>query len=173
MLHNSALERYQKLKKVFTRLKTHFNRDNLDDFVQVANSLREWIRQDTALTAEQKAHLERFVVPESMDWQICNQLANQQKHAGHASPRRKKSHGPPSLVVNAVRINQHGTGFYVPTSTRIIGAGEEITIEWDNQRESALAFVIRVFRHFHYIFEVAPIPLAKRTPVTSMSDILR
>lgn len=55
---------------------------------------------------------------------------------------------------------------------RNVGAGEEITIEWgDGNRESALAVAIRIFRHFHYIFEVAPIPPEKRV-LTSLADIL-
>ena len=172
MLHKTAHERYQKLKKVFTRLKANFNRDDLDDFMQTANSLREWIRQDPTLGVEQKAHLERFIVPESVDWQICNQIANQQKHVGHANPRRKKYAPPPSLIVKAVRYNQQGPGFMVPPSMRIIGAGEEITIECDDRFESALGVVIRIFGHFHYIFEVAPIPTEKRIPGTFMGDIL-
>jgi len=55
---------------------------------------------------------------------------------------------------------------------RIIGAGEEITIDLNGHRESALGFAIRIFRHFHYIFEVAPIPLGQRIPVSLKDDIL-
>src|ERR1700683_3876547 len=123
MLHRTAQERYNKLRTVFTRLKEHFNRDDLDDFIQTANSLREWIRQDSSLTSEQKAHLESFVVPESMDWQICNQIANKQKHAGHSSRRAKKSAHRAGAIVQAVDIKQYGAGFRLPQSTRIIGAG--------------------------------------------------
>ena len=166
MFHTTARERYQKLKNVFARLKANFNRDDLDDFVQTANSLRDWIRTDPALSPEQRAHLERFVVPESVDWQICNQIANQQKHARRANPRTKKGRRPPDTIVKAVRVQEGGAGFIVPSSMRIIGAGEAITIECDGHRESALAFVIRVFRHFHYIFEVAPIPLSSRANLT-------
>jgi len=85
MLHRTARERYEKLKKVFTRLMEHFNLDDLDDFIQTANSLREWIRRDGTLTQEQKAALERFVVDPSVDWQICNQIANHQKHVSSRS----------------------------------------------------------------------------------------
>jgi hypothetical protein len=46
MLHKTIEERYEKLKKVFARLMQQFNRDDLDDFVPTANSLREWIRRD-------------------------------------------------------------------------------------------------------------------------------
>src|ERR1700683_3181229 len=82
MLHKTAEERYEKLKKVYARLMRQFNRDDLDDFVLTANSLREWIRRDGTLTSDQKAALDRFVVDASLDWQICHQLANNQKHVG-------------------------------------------------------------------------------------------
>lgn len=173
MLHATAQERYHKLRKVFARLKANFNRDDLDDFIQTANSLREWIRSDTTLNPEQKAHLERFVVPESVDWQICNQIANQQKHVGHAKPRtKKKNRPPPGIVVKAVQVRPDGAGFIVTASKRIVGAGEEITIEFGEHRESALAFAVRVFRHFHFIFEVAPIPPGQRTSASLTDDIL-
>jgi hypothetical protein len=173
MLHRNAQERYTKLKKTFIRLKNNFNRDDLDDFIQTANSLREWIREDASLNPEQKAHLEQFVVPESVDWQICNQIANQQKHVRHANPRTKKAaqQSLPTVKVNAVDVRNGGTGFIVPPAMRTVGAGEEITIEWDGNRESGLAVAIRVFRHFHYIFEVASIPPEKRV-LTSLTDIL-
>jgi hypothetical protein len=121
MLHRTAQERYVKLKNVFARLKNNFNRDDLDDFIQTANSLREWIKRDLTLTSEQKTALERFVVPESIDWQICNQIANQQKHVD-ARPRRKaRGAKASSLPAVAVRIRPGGTGFMVPPSTRVVG----------------------------------------------------
>jgi hypothetical protein len=171
MLHTTAQERYNKLRKVFARLKNNFNRDDLDDFIQTANSLREWIQKDTTLTPEQKAHLESFVVPESVDWQICNQIAIWQKHANRPNPRTRKNRRPPGAIVKAVQVGPDGVGFTIPTSAQTIGAGEEITIECDDQRESALALVVRVFRHFHYIFEIASIPPAQRTPLTLATDI--
>ncbi len=36
MLHTTAQERYQKLKKLFRRLMDEFNRDDLDDFIATA-----------------------------------------------------------------------------------------------------------------------------------------
>lgn len=41
-------------------MKDNFNRDDLDDFLQTANSLREWIKEDASLSPEQKAHLEQM-----------------------------------------------------------------------------------------------------------------
>lgn len=172
MLHKTAQDRYQKLRNVFTRLKKNFNRDDLDDFIQTANSLREWIRQDATLAPEQKTHLEAFVVPESLDWQICNQIANQQKHAGQAKRRAKKAAGHAGATVTAVHVKQDGTGFMLPPSMRIVGAGEDITIECNGQTESALGVVIRIYRHFHYIFELAPMPPGERVRMSVENDIL-
>jgi hypothetical protein len=64
-----------------------------------------------------------------------------------------------------------GTGFVVLPSMRVVGAGDEIVIECQN-RESALGFVIRTFRQFHYIFEVAPIPPSERVLKTRLTEIL-
>ena len=172
MLHQTSEERYKKLKRVFGRLKGNFNRDDLDDFIQTANSLREWIRSDEALSPEQHAALERFVMPESFDWQICNQIANRQKHVGRSKPRTRARarDGVPEVV--AIDSRSRGRGMFNPETARIIGAGEEITIHCGDTRTSGLAFTIRVFGHFHYIFEVAPVPPEQRALPKLMSDIL-
>jgi len=172
MLHKTAEERYEKLKKVFARLMLQFNRDDLDDFVLTANSLREWIRRDGTLTSDQKSALERFVVDESLDWQICNQLANYQKHVG-ARPRSRRCRLTlaPIPRVTAVEVKPGAKGLSVPPSMQIVGAGEEISIECEGRRESALAFAIRTFRHFHYIFEVATIPPSERA-IRNLNEVL-
>ena len=171
MLHRTAQERYEKLKKVFARLMANFNRDDLDDYVLTANSLREWIRLDKTLMPEQRDHLEKFVVPESLDWQICNQVANAQKHV-KAQPRSKKRKGaPPITTVTVWEVKTGGVGFFVPEDGRVFGAGDEILLDCDGKREDALAFVVRSFRHFHYIFELAPVPLETRV-IPTLTDIL-
>ncbi len=127
MLHKTPLERYEKLKKVLGRLLRQFNRDDLDDFVQTANSLREWIQKDETLLPEQKAALERFVVDKSVDWQICNQLANHQKHRG-ASPRSKKRRRSTSESiprVTAVGISAGAQGVLVSPSMQIVARGKK------------------------------------------------
>ncbi len=174
MLHKTAEERYEKLKRVFARLMRQFSRDDLDDFVLTANSLREWIRRDGTLTSDQKTALERFVVDESLDWQICNQLANHQKHVD-ARPRsgRRRLTLVPIPRVTAVEVKAGAKGFCVPPSMQIVGAGEEISIECAGLRESALAFSIRTFRHFHYIFEVAPVPPGQRVTLNLNELLLR
>jgi hypothetical protein len=164
VLHRTAQERYEKLKKEFTRLMDHFNRDDLDNFIQTANSLPEWIRRDGTLSPEQKDALERFVVAQGLDWQICHQVANAQKHV-KAKPR-SKGLSAESPVVKSVQVEPGGTGFAVPPSMRVVGAGDEIVIEYDKNREPALAFVIRTFNHFRYIFEIAAIPPSQRVPPT-------
>ncbi len=168
MLHTTALERYEKLKMVFARLMNSFNRNDLDDFIQTANSLPEWIRRDGTLSKEQKDALERFVVAPSLDWQICHQIANSQKHV-KASNRGRPTAAP---VVKSVKHKQGGCGFLELPSMRIFGAGEEILIEYDDRREPALGFVIRTFKHFHYIFEMAPVPLTRRVIPRSMTELL-
>lgn len=164
MLHKSAQERYEKLKRVFRCLMKNFNRDDLDDFIMTANSLHEWIQKDTSTTREQRKAVEKFAMPAGVDWQICHQVANRQKH-----PLAKPPANPNAPVVKAVRIESGAKGFALPTSMQIIGAGENITVEWEGGTESALGFSIRMFRHFHYIFEVIPLPLSERAKAAAMT----
>ena len=95
-----------------------------------------------------------------MDWQICHQVANAQKHV-RAKPRAK---GLPAdaPVVKSVQWKPGGTGFVIPPLVRVLGAGDEIVIEYDGSSESALGFVVGTFNHFRYIFEIAPIPPSQR-----------
>jgi len=66
-------------------------------------------------------------------------------------------------VIEVVEVRPGaGTGFIVPPSDRVIGAGDEIVLGVEGQRENALGFVIRTFRHFHYVFEMAPVPVNQR-----------
>jgi hypothetical protein len=169
MLHKTAQERYEKLKKVFTRLMNRFDRDDLDDFIQVANSLPEWIRRDRTLSQAQKDALESFVVAQSLDWQICHQLANAQKHGGaKGRPRGLPAEAP---ALKSAKRRPGGAGVVLLPSMRVIGAGDEIEIEYDEHRESALAFVVRTFKHFHYIFELAPIPPGERV-IPTLTQLL-
>jgi hypothetical protein len=168
MLHTTAQDRYEKLERVFGRLMRNFNRDDLDEFILTANSLREWIQRDPALTREQRKAAEAFSVPQGLDWQVCHQIANHQKHAGPRSgnPKPTKPNVP---VVTAIHVAPGGKGFVLAPSMQVIGAGEDITIECGGTTESALAFAIRTFRHFHCIFEVIPLPLAERAKATTMT----
>jgi hypothetical protein len=168
MLHTTAQERYEKLKRVFGRLMRVFNRDDLDEFIQTANSLREWIQRDPALTREQRKAAEAFAVPQGLDWQVCHQIANHQKHAGpkFGNPGPTKPNVP---VITAAQVAPGGKGFVLPPSMQVIGAGEDISVDCDGRTESALAFTIRTFRHFHYIFEVTPLPMAARASAAAMT----
>ena len=164
MLHKTAQQRYDKLRMVFARLMERFNSNDLDDFILTAHSLRQWIERDDKLTVDQKSALKRFVVDESLDWQICRQIANHQKHGGSWDLMS---------IVKTVQVKPGGPGFAVLPSMRVVGAGEEIVIEYDGDRDSALAFAIRTFRHFHYIFEVAPIPPSERAAPDLAELLLR
>jgi hypothetical protein len=167
MLQSTSQERYQKLRRVFVRLMGCFNRDDLDDFIQTANSLPNWIRRDSSLCQEQREHLESFVAGRSLDWQICHQIANAQKHV-RVNNRNLPTGAP---VVRSVDSGPGGRGFAEFPSMQTFGAGEEIFIEYDEKRESAIGFVLRTFWHFHYIFEMAPIPPSQRV-IPSVADIL-
>ena len=50
----------------------------------------------------------------------------------------------------------------MPPSDRVVGAGDEIVLGVEGQRENALGFVIHTFRHFHYVFEMTPVPVNQR-----------
>jgi len=65
-------------------------------------------------------------------------------------------------LVGEPQIAHDGRGIYLPSAARVIGAGDEIYVEYCGQRESALAFVIRLFKHFHYMFEMAATPPSQR-----------
>jgi hypothetical protein len=164
MLHKNSRERYDKLKKVYRRLMQNFNVDDLDDFIAVANSMPAWIKQDATLVQEQRDHLTRLTVDGSVDWQICNQIANRQKHVG------ARNHGRAVPLVGEPQITHDGRGIYVQSAARVIGAGDEIYVEYCGQRESALAFVIRLFKHFHYIFEMAATAPAQRQ-IPTLADL--
>jgi hypothetical protein len=51
----------------------------------------------------------------------------------------------------------------------VIGTGENIIVECDGNTESAPAFAIRTFRHYHHIFEVIPLPLHDRAKAATMT----
>lgn len=163
MLHTSAQQRYTKLRRVLVRLLNHFNCDDLDDFIQTANSLREWIILDPSLTPEQRNRLERFTVPESVDWQICHQIANVQKHVKPTRYARKltKQGQVPRITVVSVRRGA-GRGFIEPPSQRVFASGDQILLGVNGKQEDALGFVVRTFRHFHYIFELSHLPADQR-----------
>ena len=165
MLHKTSRERYDKLKKLFHRLMNRFNVDDLDDFIATANSMPEWMKHDPSLIQEQRDAIARFTVEGSLDWQICNQIANRQKHV-----KTQRQGGTP-LLVNSVQRKSGGPGILLPPSMRVIGAGDEIFVDYGGSRESALAFVIRTFKHFHYMFEMAPVPPAQRH-IPTLSDLV-
>src|SRR6266568_6526596 len=164
MLHKNSRERYDKLKRVFRRLMQDFNVDDLDDFMAVANSMPQWMRNDPALIQVQRDHLLRLTGDRCLDWQICNQIANRQKHV------RAQNHGHRAPLVGEPQIVPGGYGIFLPSSGSIIGAGDEVYVEYCGQRESMLAFVIRIFKHFHYMFEMAATPPEQRR-IPTLADL--
>lgn len=155
MLHKTSRERYDKLKRVFRRLMRNFNVDDLDDFIATANSMPVWMENDPSLNQEQRDALARFTVDRSVDWQICNQIANRQKHV------RPKRQGGYALRVDSIHV-KHGGLRILPYPRLLIGTGDEISIDYNGAQESALAFVVRTFKVFHYIYEMVPIPPVQR-----------
>jgi len=151
MLHPTAQERYEKLKRVYHRLlDEHFNRDDLDDFIQVAHSLPGCIELDPTTSIEQKNEAKRL--SPDLDWKICNQIANQQKHFKPVT----RCGAEPALV-KSVQIQPGAAGFLDLSRRRVLGAGEEIRMELpDGTKRDAVAIVYRMFRHFEYIFEILP-----------------
>lgn len=167
MLHKTSSERYDKLKMHFRRLMRNFNVDDLEDFMLTVNSMPVWMENDPSLIQEQRDALARFTVDGSLDWQICNQIANRQKHV------RPQRQGVSALQVNSVQVNQGGRGILLQStqSARVIGAGEDIPVDYSGSQESALAFVIRTFKHFHYMFEMAAIPPTQRK-IPTLHDLV-
>jgi hypothetical protein len=157
----------RKAEDQFRRLMRNFNHDDLDDFIATANSMPEWMKHDPSLTQEQRDAIVRFTVEGSIDWQICHQIANRQKHG---IPQRP---GGLALQVKSVNINPGGCGFLLQStlSAPVIGSGEDISVDYSGFQESALAFVIRTFKHFHYMFEMATIPPAQRQ-IPKLADLV-
>jgi hypothetical protein len=162
MLHETSKERYEKLHGQFILLMKHFDKDGLDDFIQTANSLTDWSRRDRSLNQHQRDEIERFAVSNGIDWQICNQTVNSQKHGGPATPRGNSSKAPDLLVKNAHVKKGSSVGFVFPEmKTRTFGAGDDIMIEYECDgnlaSDFALGVVFRTFQLFYYIFELAAI----------------
>jgi len=178
MLHKTSQQRYEKLRVQFNRLMRHFDNEGLDDFIQTANSLRDWVQRDRTLSQHQRDEIERLAVDNSVDWQICHQIANYQKHGGPASPRRKPS--SLSFVVKGAQVKPGGSaGVAFPNlAMQSFGAGDEIMIECEFDGNpisvSAHAFVFRTFQYFYYIFELGHIiPLIERAKARkNWTDIL-
>jgi hypothetical protein len=165
MLHKTSRERYDKLQRVFRRLMRNFNVDDLEDFILTVNSMPGWMEGDPSLIQEQRDALARFTVENSLDWQICHQIADFQKH-----PKTKRS--GPALRVKSVKVKPGGRRILLQsTSAQIIAVGEEILVDYGGRQESALAFVIRTFKHFHYMFEMAATAPAQRQ-IPTLADLI-
>src|ERR1700733_155895 len=151
MLHPTSYDRYEKLKLVYRRLQyQNFNRHDLDDYIQIVNALPSCIEQDPQTSAAQKLEAKRLYP--DMDWQICRQIANQQKHF---KPETRS--GAQAPLVKAVEIKPDAPGMFHSASGTIWARGESIVLELpDGQKRDAFSTVYRMFRFFEYIFEILP-----------------
>ena len=151
VLHPTARERFEKLKRVYHRLLDEdFNRHDLDDFIHTAGSLPGCIERDPTTSKAQKNEAKRMCP--GLDWKICNQIANQQKHFKPAT----RCGAEPALV-KSVQVKPGAAGFLDLSRRRVIEAGEEIRMEHpDGSKTDAVGTVYRMFRHFEYIFENLP-----------------
>ena len=127
MLHKNSRERYEKQKRVFRRLMRNFNVDDLDDFIATANSMPQWMKNDPSLVQEQRDAIAWFTVDGSIDWQICNQVANRQKHV------KAQRAGRPALGVNSVQVNPGARGILLQSPQSTPGTGmtrKEFETRW-------------------------------------------
>ena len=90
MLHNSAAEHHDKLRKVLGRIEAEVHKDDLDDFFKTAYHLIEITEKDPATTLAQKAAA--LVLSADGDMKICREVCLRQKHftlrpKHHRSPK--------------------------------------------------------------------------------------
>jgi hypothetical protein len=78
MLHKTAAEHYEKLKRLTERLEAEVHKDVLDDFFKTAYHLAEWTKKDPTTTDEQKAQVVQLW--NDADFQTCRDICNKQKH---------------------------------------------------------------------------------------------
>jgi hypothetical protein len=151
MLHPTSYDRYEKLKMVYGRLQCqNFNRHDLDDYIQIVNALPSCIEQDPVASPAQKLEAKRLYP--DMDWQICRQIANQQKHF-----KRETRSGAEPQLVKSVAIKSGAPGMFHAASGTIWARGESIVIDLpDGRKRDAFSTVYRMFRFFEYIFEILP-----------------
>jgi hypothetical protein len=150
MLHPTAHDRYDKLERVGDRLlNANFNQDDVDDFFAVANSLPEFIRHDPNATAAQRDAAKRLL--DDLDWKICHEIANQQKHF------RRPTRAGSTLMVKAVSLRRGAGGVFDVQRRRVFAAGDDICfVQADGTERSAFAVVWRMLTHFRYIFQTLP-----------------
>jgi hypothetical protein len=105
MLHKTAEEHFEKLKRVAARLDKEVHKDDLDDFFKTAYHLIEVTEKDPASTAAQK--ISASALRQDMDVAICRDICNGQKHFT-LDPKRN----PNPIVAGAVTRQGFGVGGY-------------------------------------------------------------
>jgi hypothetical protein len=137
MLHTSAAEHFEKLKKVLKRIDEAVHKDDLDDFFKTAYHLIEIIEKDAATTPIQKTGATALRL--DVDFRICREIANSSKHFGLDARRN-----PAPVFKNASTLEGFGVGRYGMSA---YGVGEQsISIHLsDGTSIDAQGLVRRIF----------------------------
>jgi hypothetical protein len=102
-LHTTAVQHFNKLKRVCGRLDAEVHKDDLDDFFKTAYHLLEITEKCSITTPEQKEHATALRCDPEME--LCREIVNRQKHYT-LSPR---SHPSPAIT-NATIKEGYGMG---------------------------------------------------------------
>lgn len=144
MLHRSAAEHFDKLRKDLKRVEEALHKDNLDDFFKTAYHLVEIVKRDRATTSLQKARAAEL--RQDIDFLICRDIANSEKHFG-LDPRRN----PTPTAKGASTLEGFGVGRYGMNG---YGVGEQsISLHLsDGTSIDALGLARRVFEKWSAVF---------------------
>ena len=126
MLHKTAMEHHEKLKRVTDRINTAVHKDDLDDFFKTAYHLIEITKRDPATSATQKSAAK--ALRNDVDLQICRDICNGQKHFT-LDPKKN----PKPKVLGTTTQQGFGVGGY---SKGGYGVGEQsVTIQLSDGTE--------------------------------------
>jgi len=143
-LRTTAVEHFEKLRRVYERLDSCVYRGDLDDFFKTAYHLIENIEKDPATDASQKAAAK--ALRSDPEVKLCREIANTQKHRDlnhkrHPSPKILKA-----FISRGYGAGRYGKGDY--------GVGEEgVTIQLkDGASQDAFDLATSIFRKFELLF---------------------
>ena len=140
VLHRTAEEHFQKLKRVYERLMREMHKDDLDDFIKTAWHLCEIVEKDTHTTRKQRRAVNSLRKTEEM--RLCQDITNAQKHFTLRGDQIDRAE-----VRKGWGVGRYGCGSW--------GRGEQsVTIHLkDGQEIKALSFVSKVFGVWRNVFE--------------------
>ena len=144
MLHKTAAEHFDKLKKVAARIENEVHKDDLDDFFKTAYHLLEITREDPTATPAQKAGAD--ALRRHAEFAICRDICNGQKHF-RLDPKRN----PNPVVADAKTEEGYGVGRFGAGG---YGVGEQsVTVELsDGTTRNALDLVRAVMAKWIGVF---------------------